>query len=173
MKHSLGISNFLEEISSLSHSIVFLYFIALISEEGFLISPCCSLELCIQMGISFLFSFAFCFSYFHSYLKGLLRQPFCCFAFVFSYHIWPLLWGFPVAQSVKNLPAMQETWIQSLGWEDSLEKEMGILAWKISWTEDPGGLQYMGLQRVRHDWVTNITTTCWGRFLVGPFFKEF
>ena len=54
MKCSLGISNFLEEISSLSHSVVFLYFFALISEEGFLISPCYSLELCIQMGISFL-----------------------------------------------------------------------------------------------------------------------
>ena len=52
MKYSLGISNFLEEISSLSNSIVFLYFFALISEEGFLISPCYSLELCIQMGIS-------------------------------------------------------------------------------------------------------------------------
>ena len=50
-------SNFLEEISSLSHSVVFLYFIALIAEEGFLISPCYSLELCIQMLISFLFSF--------------------------------------------------------------------------------------------------------------------
>ena len=56
-----------EEISSLSHSIVFLSFFALISEEGFLISPCYSLELCIQMGRSFLFSFAFCFS-FHNYL---------------------------------------------------------------------------------------------------------
>ena len=54
MKYSLGISGFLEEISSLSHSIVFLYFFALIVEEGFLISPCYSLELCIQMGISFL-----------------------------------------------------------------------------------------------------------------------
>ena len=51
MKCSLGISNFLEEISSLSHSIVFLYFFALITEEGFLISPCYSLELCIQMDI--------------------------------------------------------------------------------------------------------------------------
>ena len=50
-----------EEISRLSHSIVFLYFFALISEEGVLISPCYSLELCIQMGISFLFSFAFLF----------------------------------------------------------------------------------------------------------------
>ena len=68
MKYSLDISNLLEEISSLSHSIVFLYFFALITKEGFLISPCCSLELCIQMGISFLFSFAFRFSSFHSYL---------------------------------------------------------------------------------------------------------
>ena len=67
MKCSLGISNFLEEISSLSHSIVFLCFFALIAEEGFLISPDYSLELCIQMGISFLSSFAFCFSSFHSY----------------------------------------------------------------------------------------------------------
>ena len=55
MKCSNGISNFLEEISGLSHSIVFLYFFAPITEEGFLISPCYSLELRIQMGISFLF----------------------------------------------------------------------------------------------------------------------
>ena len=53
---------FSEEIASLSHSIVFLYFFPLIPEEGFLISPCYSLELCIQMGLSFLFSFAFSFS---------------------------------------------------------------------------------------------------------------
>ena len=58
MKYSLGISNFLEEISSLSHSVVFFYFFALIVEEGFLISSCYSLELCIQIFISFLFSFA-------------------------------------------------------------------------------------------------------------------
>ena len=67
MKFSLGISNFLEEISSLSHSIIFfLFFFALITEE--VISPCYSLELCIQMFISLLFSFAFHFSSFHSYL---------------------------------------------------------------------------------------------------------
>ena len=59
MKCSFGISDFLEEIPSLSHSVVFLYFFALIPEEDFLISPCYSLEGCIQMGISFLFSFAF------------------------------------------------------------------------------------------------------------------
>ena len=61
MKCSLGISNFLEEISSLSYSVVFLYFFALIAEEGFLISSCYSLELWIQMLISFLFSFALFF----------------------------------------------------------------------------------------------------------------
>ena len=68
MKCSLGISNFLEEISSLSHSVVFRYFFALIAEEGFLTSSCYSLELCIQMLVSFLFSFAFHFSSFLSYL---------------------------------------------------------------------------------------------------------
>ena len=60
-----------------------------------------------------------------------------------------------VAQSVENLPAVQETQVRSLGWEDPLEKEMAthssILAWKTSWTEEPGGLQSMGSQRVRHD----------------------
>ena len=59
-----------------------------------------------------------------------------------------------VAQMVKNLPAMQGTRIQSLGWEDPLEKGMAthssILAWGIPWTEKPGELQSMGLQRVRH-----------------------
>ena len=58
MKYSFVISNFLEDISSLSHSIVFLYFFALITVEAFLVSPCYSLGLCIQMGISFLFSFS-------------------------------------------------------------------------------------------------------------------
>ena len=56
---------------------------------------------------------------------------------------------------VKNLPAMQETWVQSLGQEEPLEKETAtrssILAWKIPWTEELGGLQSMGLQRVGHD----------------------
>ena len=64
-----------------------------------------------------------------------------------------------VAQSVKNLPAVQKSWVRSLGREDPLEKEMAahssILAWEISWTEEPGGLQSMGLQRVGHDWLTN------------------
>ena len=59
-----------------------------------------------------------------------------------------------VAQMVKNLPAMQDTWVQFLGREDPLEEEMAthssILAWRILWSEEPGGLQSMGLQRVIH-----------------------
>ena len=60
-----------------------------------------------------------------------------------------------VAQKVKHLPAMWETQVRSLGWEDPLVKEMAThsitLAWKIPWTEEPCGLQLMGLQRVGHD----------------------
>ena len=66
------------------------------------------------------------------------------------------MYGLPlVARTVKNTPAMKETWVQSLGWEDPLEKGMAvhssILAWRIPRTEDPGGLQSMGSQRVRCD----------------------
>ena len=64
-------------------------------------------------------------------------------------------WASLVAQMVKNLPAVQETWVQSLGQEDLLEKGMAthssILAWRIPWTEKPGEPQSMGSQRVRHD----------------------
>ena len=68
------------------------------------------------------------------------------------------MWISLVAQSVKYLPAMQETWIQSLGQEDPQEKGMAthssILAWRIPWTEELGGLQPIGLQRIRHNWTT-------------------
>ena len=67
--------------------------------------------------------------------------------------------AFLVAQMVKNLPAMQETQVWSLGWEYPLEKEMAThssaLAWKIPWTEEPGRLQSMGSQRVGHNWASN------------------
>ena len=63
---------------------------------------------------------------------------------------------------VKNLPVRQETRVQSLGWEVPLEKGMAIhssiLAWRIPWTEKPGGQQSVGSQGVRHDWVTNTVT---------------
>ena len=93
MKCSLDISNFLEEISSLFHSIAFLYFYALITEQGFLFSPCYSWELCIQVGISFLFSFAFAsllftaifkassnshFAFLHFFFLGMVLFPVSC-----------------------------------------------------------------------------------------------
>ena len=68
------------------------------------------------------------------------------------------LWASLVAQTVKYLPAMWETWVRSLGREFPLEKEMethsSTLTWKIPWTEEPGRLQSMGSQRVGHDWAT-------------------
>ena len=76
-----------------------------------------------------------------------------------------------MAQIVKSLPAMQETWIWSLDQEDPLEEEMAthsnILAWRIPWTEEPGRLQPMGSQRVRQDWVTNTHKDLHGRVLKG------
>ena len=65
---------------------------------------------------------------------------------------------------VKNLPAMQEAWVQSLGWEDPLQKGMGthsnILAWRIPCTEEPGGIKSTESQRDRHDCVSNTFTVC-------------
>ena len=67
-----------------------------------------------------------------------------------------------VAQMVKSLPTMRETWVWSLAREDPLEKEMAthssILAWRIPWTEEPGRLQSMGSQRVRQDWATKLNS---------------
>ena len=72
---------------------------------------------------------------------------------------WRYEWGSLEVLMVKNLPAMLETWDQSLSWEDPLKQGMAthssILAWKIPWTEEPGGLQSLGSQRARYDWVTN------------------
>ena len=68
--------------------------------------------------------------------------------------IYIYIWASLVAQLVKTLPAMQETLLQFLGWEDPLEKNVAthssILAWRILWTEEPGGLQSIGLRRVGH-----------------------
>ena len=79
-----------------------------------------------------------------------------------TWAVWGFLFGEAslMAQRIKRLPAMQETWVLSLGWEDPLEKEMAthssILAWRIPWTEEPGGLQSTGLQRVGHDWANSL-----------------
>ena len=76
-------------------------------------------------------------------------------AAVTIYHRLGDLRVFLVAQTVKNPPAMQEAWVRSLGQEDPLEKEMAthsrILVWRMPWTEEPGGLQSMGPQRIRHN----------------------
>ena len=69
-------------------------------------------------------------------------------------------WASLVAQRLKHLPAMWETWVRSLGQEDALEKEMAthssILAWTIPWMEEPDGIQSTGSQKVRHDWATSL-----------------
>ena len=79
-----------------------------------------------------------------------------------------------VAQTVKRMPATQETLVQSLGQEDPLEKEMvthySILAWRIPWTEEPGGLQSTGLQGVGHNWATSLHFTSLWASLALPFF---
>ena len=72
---------------------------------------------------------------------------------------------------VKNLPEMKKAWVPSLGWENPLEQDMvthsSTLAWRISWTEEPGGLQPMGSQRVGHDWVTKGTVVIWQKKMVA------
>ena len=70
-------------------------------------------------------------------------------------------WASLVAQRLKSLPGMRETWVRSLGREDPLEKEMAtyssMLAWRIPWVEEPGGLQFMGSQTVRHDFTFTLS----------------
>ena len=87
---------------------------------------------------------AFCFPMFHLALIQL-------FSFMSSL----------VAQTVRHLPIMQEPWVRSLGQDDPLAKELAThsstLAWKIPWMEEPGGLQSMGSQRVRHNWATSLS----------------
>ena len=81
--------------------------------------------------------------------------------------LYSLNWASLVAQMVKNLSTVWETQVRSLGWKDSPEKEMAthssILAWRIAWTKEPGGLQSMELQRVGHNWATNIFTKTGGK----------
>ena len=116
MKCSLGISNFLEVISSLSHSVVFLYFFALITEGGFLISAYSSLELCIQMCVSFLFSFIFFTS-----LLFTLPRLYCSFSTSDKinrclkecmYKLWPfyaiyILWQFKILVLFKSFQSFR------------------------------------------------------------------
>ena len=85
-----------------------------------------------------------------SWIPGLGRSPGKGIGYRLQYS-----WASSVTQRVKNLHAVWESWVRSLGWEDPLEKgkatPSSILAWRIQWAEEPGRLQSMGLQRVRHD----------------------
>ena len=78
------------------------------------------------------------------------------------YNLYMGFLGILMAQTVKNLPATRETWVWPLDWEDPLEKSMAthscVLAWRIPWTEEPGGLQSTGSQRVWYNWVTKHIT---------------
>ena len=98
---------------------------------------------------------------------GLPQQPqpaYTCSCSVREKELSPLNqdWGFLVAQTVNNLPTMQETQVQSLGQKDPLEEGMAILSsiltWRIPWTEEPGRLSSMGSQKVGDDWATNTFT---------------
>ena len=111
-----------------------------------------------------------------TYICSLHPCLYLCFAHRFictsgvSTHMWNLMASL-VAQTVKNLPAMRETWVQSLVWENPLEKGMethsSTLAWRIPWTEEPGGLQSMRSQRVWHSWVESHGISCCD--LICPF----
>ena len=111
-------------------------------------------------------SFAFYCSNLFELTRSLMFLPYAFFLWWVSralqnVYVTPsAFWASLVAQTVKRLPAVRETWVQSLGWEDPLEKGMAThsstLAWKIPWVEEPGRLQSMGSQRVRHDWATSL-----------------
>ena len=88
------------------------------------------------------------------------KFPIESFSKILEQHLLASIMYHLVAQRLKHLPAMWETWVRSLVQKDPLENEMAthssVLAWRIPWTEEPGGLQSTGLQRVRHDWVTSL-----------------
>ena len=99
----------------------------------------------------------------HTYPSAVSLFSFACeiAALPFLTSLKASLLSFPGGSDVNNLPAMQESWVQSLGRKDSLEKEMAThsstLAWKIPWTEEPGRLQSMESQRVGHNWTTSLS----------------
>ena len=92
---------------------------------------------------------------------GIQKLVFCVYASISVLYILLFVSASVVAQTVKPLPAMWETWVQALSWEDPLEKEMAThsstLAWKIPWTEEPGRLKSTGPQRVGHDWAISLS----------------
>ena len=127
----------------------------------------------VMENFRFFFSFVCCFIYMsfvcpHFLKKKNCHMPICVHLYmipnipvvIFKYHL-SSHWVSLVAQMVKHLPAVRETRVWSLGWEDLLEKEMtthsSILAWRIPWMEDSGRLQSMESQRVIHNWATSLS----------------
>ena len=108
------------------------------------------------------------FTFYIKILNGIRHTSSLIIIYIYFFFYWAIvdlftyiivyIMGFLVAQLVNN-PAMQETWVQSLCWEDPLEKEMATHAWRIPWTEEPGGLQSMRSQIVRQDWAINTFTS--------------
>ena len=100
--------------------------------------------------------FTLLYLYLYMFYRGIYAQIHVILFFMYIYEIRGACF---VAQLVKNLPSVQETWVWLLGWEDPLEKQIAThsssLALKILWTEEPGGLQSMWSQRVGHNWATN------------------
>ena len=107
---------------------------------------------------SLFFTFKYFLVFFVSFVfvKFILSYFQTLYSFGGNYHTLWNMTGFPSSSAVKNPPAMQETQIWPLGWKDSWEEGMethsGILAWRISWTKEPGGLQSLRSQRNRHNW---------------------
>ena len=131
--------------------------------------------LCLLGPIHSLFPQLFLVSSFVQSLSQDISESLCAFVYtVFSpdqlSESFPLWGDFLTSQMVKNLPPVQETWVWSLGQDNPPEKGMAthssLLAWKIPWTEEPGRLQSMVLQRVRHDWATNISLWYWCAIMV-------
>ena len=124
----------------------------------------------------FIFIFiSYFISLFHIHPFKLSHTGYLCFIHFLLINLkWSLInlkWRTSlVAQTVKQSSTMRETRVQSLGWEDPLEKEMAIhsstIAWKIPQTDEPGRLQSMGLQRVGHDWATSLSLSKWSLLIL-------
>ena len=162
---AMSISSFNSVYSCLVHFEVYqlqkhLRFLCLIILSGVISLLFSSSMLGTYQPGEFLFQFPI-FLPFHT-VHGVLKARILKW-FTVSFSSEPRSWISLVAQMAKHLPTMRETWVRSLGQEDPLEKEMAthtsILAWRIPWMEESGGLHSVGSQRVRHDWVTSLHFT--------------
>ena len=135
------------------HHWILHYFLYILDPQDYMTDAICFPQ--TRMFLSCIFTLTNCYLCFNSQIKrsSLIPQTFSESRFLDSSN-----WVSLVAQRLKRLPGMRETRVRSLGWEDPLEKEMAthssILARRSPWTEEPGGLQSTGSQRVRHNWAS-------------------